>query len=72
MENLPQNIRGYISNFYSVCSFRYGVKVDIWSAGVISYVLLCGFLPFTGLELFVQDFVILCDVLKLESHIIYS
>jgi len=31
-----------------IAGVRYGVKVDMWSVGVISYILLSGYLPFHG------------------------
>ena len=39
---------------------KYDLKCDVWSCGVMAYVLLCGYMPFDG----PQDSVIFMNVQK--------
>jgi len=39
----------------------YSLKADIWSIGVVAYILLCGFPPYFSCQYYIKDVNMLCD-----------
>ena len=66
-----KKINSYFFFFFIILYFRYGKAVDVWSIGVISYILLCGYPPFydeNDANLFAQILKGTSFVRSLQTH----